>query len=89
MGETLGKIAGVGMLALVLIGCRAPQPDLKPPTEPEALRVPPSEARFNSSTYPKEAFLTRDRDPLKKPGDIVPAQGFGVGGPSGGPGGYR
>jgi hypothetical protein len=45
---------------LLAIGCRTPKPNLKPPTTAEALNPPPSETRFDTPTYPKEAFNTRD-----------------------------
>ncbi|MBI3410192.1 MAG: hypothetical protein HY040_17770 [Planctomycetes bacterium] len=76
MGRMWVKLAGLGILGLALIGCRTTQqPDLKPPNSPETLTPPPSDARYNSPGYPKEALV--NRDPQKKPGDIVPAQGFG------------
>ncbi len=76
MQATWVKITSMGVLLLAL-GCRTPPPNLKPPPTKEVLATPPSEKRFNSSDYPKEAF--NDRDPLKNLNDnggpIVPTGG--------------
>ena len=60
MRATWVKIAGMVMMLLLAFGCRTPKPDLKPPTTAEVLNTPPSEKRFDSSDYPKEAFNNRD-----------------------------
>jgi hypothetical protein len=80
MAATWVKITGIGIL-LVALGCRHQQPNLKPPPSQEALNTPPQEKRFNTSDYPKEAFI--DRDPLKKLVDdtqLVPTQGKSMAG---------
>lgn len=69
----LFQVAGVLLLAA---GCRTTTPELKPSAEKEVLRSPPSDARFSSGGYPKQAFDTSDptkRNPL------------GFGNPAGGP----
>lgn len=81
-------------LALVIIGCKTAQPELKPPQQPEVLNKPPDEARFNSPGYPKQALANND-DPTKKwssstagtPG-MMPTRGMGSPGGAGGPGGF-
>lgn len=92
------KIAWGIVVAVALIGCRTPQPELKPAPQPEVLTVPPKEARFNKSQYPDLAFRdlnNKYRQPLDS-GDlsnpIRPARAQG--GPSnmmpaGGMGGLR
>ncbi len=71
-----------GCLAL-LVGCRTPQPNLKPEKSPEVLTIPPNDARYETSEYPKMAF--DKADPTKVMSlDKAP----GMGGPGGrGPGG--
>ena len=68
-----GIARSVGMallLAVVAIGCRTAQPDLKPPPRPEVLTVPPTEARFGKSEYPDIAY--RDfQGQYRKPSDGV------------------
>ena len=85
-----GKWGKCGVLAVlfgVIIGCRTPQPDLKPVEQPETLNKPPQEARFNNPGMPKEAFQ-RD-DPNKRWKDllsdnaVMPASRSTFGGPSG------
>jgi hypothetical protein len=72
------KAHWLGAVVLGLVGCQAAQPDLKPPPQPEELRVPPDDdARFNSPTkYPKD---TMNQDQLKRPdpasGPVNPAAG--------------
>ena len=67
-------VLGLGFVLLIL-GCRTPKPDLKPAKSAEVLSTPPSEKRFNSSDYPKEAFM--DRNSIKNMNDdlITPAMG--------------
>ena len=69
-----GFARSVGMallLAVVAIGCRTAQPDLKPAPQPEVLTIPPpSEARFGKSEYPAQAF--RDfQGQYRRPADGV------------------
>lgn len=86
-----GKWGTCGVLALVLgtiVGCRTPQPNLKPVDQPEVLNKPPQEARFNSPSMPKEAFNRDDpskrwRDLMLKDNAVMPARGS-FGGPSAG-----
>jgi hypothetical protein len=71
------KTRWLGALLLGLVGCQAPQPDLKPAEQPEELRVPPADdSRYNSpAKYPKD---TLNQDLLKKPdtpGPMNPASG--------------
>lgn len=40
----------------LVFGCRTPQPNLKPPKEPEKLVAPPPDARYDTSSYPQVAF---------------------------------
>lgn len=67
-----------GLLLIVLvIGCRTPQPELKPGPQPEVLTVPPKEARFNNSQYPDLAYRDMNsqfRKPLDGNGGILPAR---------------
>ncbi len=75
MRVKLLTIGGMGVLLLAL-GCRTPKPNLKPDKMPEVANAPPSESRFDSPTYPKQAFA--DRDPLKKlypDQDVMPVRG--------------
>jgi hypothetical protein len=85
MGATWVKIAGIGVIVLAF-GCRTPQPNLKPPKTAEVLSTPPSEKRFDTPVYPKEAFV--DRDAIKKMDDteFKPTAGGVPGAPSGMPG---
>jgi hypothetical protein len=46
---------------LFLVGCKTPQPDLKPAKQPEVFNPPPENV---SPNYPKEAF--RSDDPSKR-----------------------
>ena len=85
----LVKLGGVCFL-LVLFGCRTSRPEVKPPPSPEVLSVPPAEARYNNSAYPKQAFADRDQGRMRAmeaPG-VSQAGMRGPGGP-GGPGGNR
>ncbi|MCI0641966.1 MAG: hypothetical protein L0Y72_27470 [Gemmataceae bacterium] len=87
MRKTCIPIVGLAML-LAVMGCRTPQPELKPVETAEIFTVPPAEPRYNASTYPKEAF--NNRDPLKKlnlnpESAVMPARGPGMmPGPGGG-----
>lgn len=87
MRATWVTMAGTTFILFLALGCRTPRPETKPPAQPEALNVPPSENRYNVSVMPKEAFQTRD--PFKKDPDIQTTKGSaGFSGP-GGPGGLR
>ncbi len=81
----------VAMLLFVTVGCRTSQPVLKPDYQPEVLNVPPREARFDTSTYPKMAFDDpgSKTNPLSMPKDgVMPTRGsMGMPGAGGGPGG--
>ncbi len=80
MRGTFAKVLGMGIL-LLAFGCRTPRPNLKPPTQAEVLSTPPAERRFNSSDYPKEAFV--DRNAIKKIDDepITPTMGKSINSP--------
>ena len=75
-------------LLLLTVGCRTPQPNLKPAKAPEVLTDPPREGRFESSSYPKQAFddAPRRLDPFDQKGSGVPTRssmgpgGGGMGG---------
>jgi hypothetical protein len=74
----LGKLGTLAVLLVVMAGCRTSQVDLKPPPAPEVLNPPPSEARFNTPNYPRQA-LNID-DPGKRLGagtnqGVIPARG--------------
>jgi hypothetical protein len=55
----------IGAIALGVLGCRAPQPNLKPPEEEEVLRTPdPNDKRYNDyAEYPPDVLAS---DPIKK-----------------------
>ena len=85
----------IGLFALV--GCRTPQPVLKPDKSPEVLRTAPTEARYDESSYPKQAFAANE-DPSKRfsldskggaPTRGAMAPGAGAVGGMGGGGGQR
>ena len=68
------------VLLLAILGCRTPQPNLKPAPGPEVFNTPPTERRYNASVYPREAF--NSRDPLKKlhsDQGVVPVKGPSLG----------
>jgi hypothetical protein len=71
-------------LVVLAAGCRTPQPNLKPADQPEVLSIPPADARYNTSSYPRQAFATDD--PSKRFGgansqQVIPARG-GMGAPT-------
>lgn len=83
-----GKCGVLGLLLGIVVGCRTPQPNLKPVETPETLNTPPQEARFNSPGMPKEAFNRDDtskrwRD-LTSDNAVMPAGRSSFGGPSSG-----
>ena len=70
----------------ILAGCRTPQPNLKPDTTKEQFVLPPMDARYETSTYPKAAFTPTDPNKIRiddKGGAVMPARGGGSGGMSG------
>jgi hypothetical protein len=85
-GRKTMRAAGValcGLMALVSLsaGCRTTQPELKPAKQPEVASVPPlSDARYDTSTYPKEAFNSQDifrrRDPTNQDPTVMPTRGM-------------
>jgi hypothetical protein len=75
----------VGLMALAA-GCRTMPPEVKPPKQPEVLSVPPSEPRYNTSVYPKEAFNSSDPFKRKEDNSVMPARMNGMGGPQMNPG---
>lgn len=84
----------VGALLLgIIVGCRTPQPVVKPEDQPEVLQKPPQEARFDNPGLPKEAFSRDDpnkrwKDLLNDNNGVSPARAS-FGGPSGPPGMLR
>jgi len=75
------RLIGLWLL-LAALGCRTMPPELKPPPEAEVLNVPPQEARFETSIYPREAFANARYDPTKKSDNaVMPAKGMGMGPP--------
>ena len=84
-----GSCAVLVVCLTLMLGCRTPQPNLKPEKAPEKLVEPPQEARYDSSAYPKLAFDT-EVDPGRAALDNKNTPGGpGKGGmtPSGGMGG--
>lgn len=89
-----GKHLAWGLLLIVVVvGCRTPQPELKPNVQPEVLTKPPKDARYNKSEYPDVAFRdmnSRFAKPLDGYGNVRQASGMtsapGMS-PGGGPGG--
>ncbi len=81
-------VALCGLMALVSLsaGCRTPHPELKPAKQPEVASVPPpSDGRYDTPGYPKEAFNNQDifrrRDPTNQDSTVMPARGsMGPGG---------
>lgn len=73
-----GLLVMAALLLTAALGCRTGKPELKPIDTPEALNMPPSENRFDSPRYPKQA-LQKD-DPFKKLMEerdmVVPARGM-------------
>lgn len=82
----LPLLARAGLLLVLVVGCRATQPDLQPPKEAEVLVTPPSEARYNNPTYPSAAFRDRNRTLKGKLDDTLNPALIGAG-PRGGNGG--
>jgi hypothetical protein len=68
----------LGAIALGVLGCRSPQPNLKPPEGPEVLAKPDdNDKRFSEPTqYPPDVLAN---DPIKKSlnqqNPIVPVKG--------------
>lgn len=78
----LGRVGALGAMMLLALGCRTPQPNLKPPPEREVMNPPPSETRFNTASYPKEAM--KQDDPIKLKAASANAPGGGMPGAGGG-----
>ena len=86
-----GKWGNRGFLALlfgIIVGCRTPQPNLKPVDQPETLNKPPQEARFNNPGMPKEAFERDDaskrwKEMMINDNAVMPAGRGSFGGPGG------
>lgn len=88
-------ICAIAALCLALtLGCRSPQPILKPEKIPEKLVEPPQEARYDTPGYPKQAY-DKLADPSRsvfdaKTNGVVPTRGSSMGGGGmNGMGGYR
>ena len=64
------KLGILGLLLGIIVGCRTPQPNVKPVETPETLNVPPQESRFNSPGLPKEAFNRDDGSKRSLPTSI-------------------
>ncbi len=47
-------------LVIALAGCVNAPPKLEPPKQADVLRVPPLNARYNNSYYPRQAMPKRD-----------------------------
>jgi hypothetical protein len=78
MRATWINVAVLGIVMLAF-GCRTPKPELKPATSAEALSTPPAEKRYDTPTYPKEAFNNRDAIKKLNPDqDITPVRGPGT-----------
>ena len=81
----LKLVAWTGFL-LILIGCRSPRPNVKPPYTIEQYNKPPEEARYNNfPTYPKDS-LDMATTKKKDAGPLGPPSPSGIQRP-GGPGG--
>lgn len=78
--QWLGRAGVLGGLLVLALGCRTPQPNLKPPTEREVMNAPPSEGRFNTPGYPKEAMKMDDPIKMKATAGGPGAPGMGGGG---------
>ena len=78
-----GNCALLVVCLAILAGCRTPQPNLKPEIPKEQLVSPPQDTRYETSTYPKQAFDT-PTDPSKRMQDdmkngVTPTRGGGGG----------
>ena len=51
-----GSCAILALCLAILVGCRTPQPDLKPAKVAEKLVDPPQDARYDTAGYPKQAY---------------------------------
>lgn len=73
------RLGNLGMMLVLVIGCKSSQPELKPPTQPEEYNPPPAE--MVSRGYPKEAM--KKDDLLRAQRDSaagIGKNGFGPGG---------
>jgi len=71
---------GLMVLTSVTAGCRTAQPELRPAKPPEVASVPPAtDARYDTPTYPKEAFNNQDifrrRDLTTQDPTVMPTRG--------------
>jgi hypothetical protein len=67
------RLACVGILLLLALGCKTPPPNLKPAIGPQALNLPPHEPRFDEvGKWPDVAL----QDPPKKFGPKDKDDGF-------------
>jgi hypothetical protein len=72
---------GLMVLGSLIVGCRTAQPELRPPKQPEVANVPPlTDARYDTATYPKEAFNNQDifrrRDLTNQDPSVMPTRGM-------------
>ncbi len=87
-----GKIPWLGVLLVLMAGCRTAPPEIKPKKVPEVCSDPPAgDRRYDTPYLPPEAFKDV-KDPMQKAA-ITPnmgAGGMGAGGMSspGRPGGF-
>jgi hypothetical protein len=77
----------LGFLTLAM-GCRTPQPNLKPPNSPEVLTVPPNEAKYATSQYPEKAYDRPDINRTSLDQALSNGSGKNGMGPNGGMGGF-
>src|ERR1700722_15657308 len=83
-----GICAVLALFLALMVGCRTPQPDLKPAKAQEALNAPP-QGTYDTPGYPKQAY-----DKVPDPGrsawdaknnpDVMQSRGGGMPGGSGG-----
>ena len=79
----------LGVVVLLLAGCRTPMPDIKPPPQPDDFTLPPEEKRYSQpyeySKDPNDPSLAPSR---RNSGATPGAPGMSGGGPRGGPASY-
>jgi hypothetical protein len=73
-------LACLALLFVLVLGCRTPQPNLKPPKEKETLNVPPDTAHYNDPAWPEKVVA---RDDTQKPKNNDPMGAMGAKGPGG------
>jgi hypothetical protein len=75
-----GSCAILAVCLALLVGCRTPQPVLKPNKVAEKLVDPPQDRRYDSPGYPKQAYDKLD-DPAQRAMDakntpgVMPTRG--------------